>query len=84
MSISSATLKRFELTLTVFQSIKREWNSPKHARETIQETTFTLHIIPGENRLRAFWNWVSARRTFVSDVLYDMPKKILKIIFCRL
>ena len=33
MSISSATLKRFELTLTVFQSIKREWNSPKHARE---------------------------------------------------
>ena len=33
MSISSATLKRFELTLTVFQNIKREWNSPKHARE---------------------------------------------------
>ena len=30
---TSATLKRFELTLTVFQNIKREWNSPKYARE---------------------------------------------------
>ena len=38
----------------------------------------------GENRLRAFWNWVSAGRTFVSDVLHDMSKKILKIIFCGL
>ena len=33
MSISFATCKRFELTLTVFQSIKREWNSPKYVRE---------------------------------------------------
>ena len=33
MSISFATCKRFELTLTVFQSIKREWNRPKYVRE---------------------------------------------------
>ena len=33
MSISFATCKRSELTLTVSQSIKREWNSPKYVRE---------------------------------------------------